>query len=53
MSEAELKVLLNKHQQMLNNTRLVNALPDKGQRLRNAINEIEKISCSTIITNGL
>ncbi|CAF4420461.1 unnamed protein product, partial [Adineta steineri] len=41
MSEGELRVLLNKHKQMLNNTRLINALPDKGERLRNAINEIE------------
>ncbi|CAF0826470.1 unnamed protein product [Rotaria sordida] len=42
MGEGELRLLLNKHQQMLNNTRLINSLPDKGQRLRNAINEIEK-----------
>ncbi|CAF2625306.1 unnamed protein product [Rotaria sp. Silwood2] len=42
MSEGELRLLLNKHQQMLNNTRLINGLPDKGQRLRNAIVEIEK-----------
>ncbi|CAM2696523.1 unnamed protein product [Rotaria socialis] len=42
MSEGELRLLLNKHQQMLNNTRLINGLPDRGERLRNAIGEIEK-----------
>ncbi|CAF0974544.1 unnamed protein product [Adineta ricciae] len=41
MSEGELRLLLNKHQQMLSNTRLINTLPDKGERFRNAINEIE------------
>ncbi|CAF3454667.1 unnamed protein product [Rotaria sp. Silwood1] len=42
MSEGELKLLLKKHQQLLNNTRLINGLPDKGQRIHNAIAEIEK-----------